>query len=433
MGLPEFKARVLKRIRGRADEIARLCSDLVKVPSENPPGDMTEMAGFICDWLSERGLRPERHEPKKGAINVLVSLGEAERPCLALGGHMDVVPAGDRKRWSVDPFSGEIRDGRVWGRGATDMKGGLACLLYALNAIAQEVEHLPGKLLLAITPDEETGGEHGTKWLVERGLLRGDACIMAEPSTIYASVVAEKGVCWLKLRAPGKPAHGSLPMLGENAIEKAVEAMEVLRGLEGLEARMPDELKPVIEASRELFKLFAPALAKELGLPPGRAVGITKALDHVTVNFGIIRGGTKVNMVPDSCELEVDVRVPPGLSPSDVLAWARERLAEAGLADVECSLIHSSEPNYTLPSEPIFRLLSANAKEIAGIDVKPIIITGGTDARFLRLKGIPAIHYGPGALHKAHAYDEFVEVRDLEVVTLVLAGTMLDFIYGRQA
>ena len=279
----------------------------------------------------------------------------------------------------------------------------------------------------------ETGGEHGARWLVEQGLLRGDACLMAEPSTIHASVVAEKGICWLKVRAPGRPAHGSLPMLGENAIEKAARAMEVLKGLEDLEVQVPEELAAVVESSRELFKSLAPSLAQELGLPPAKAEGITRALDHITVNFGIIRGGTKVNVVPEACELDVDVRVPPGFKPEEVLAWVRSRLAEAGLGDVSCEVVHSSEPNYTPPSSRIFGLLKANAKEIAGLDIRPIIITGGTDARFLRWRGVPTIHYGPGVLHKAHAYDEFVEVRDLKVATLVLAGTMLDFIFGWQA
>jgi len=428
----ELKERVLKRLRTEAEGVVKLCSGLVKVPSENPPGDMTEMAGFIRDWLAEQGLRAEAHEPKKGAINLIVRVGDAEEPCLALGGHMDVVPAGDRERWSVDPYSGEVRDGRVWGRGATDMKGGLACLMFALAAIAREVEHLPGTLLLAITPDEETGGQHGARWLVEQGLLHGDACLMAEPSTIHASVVAEKGICWLRLRAPGRPAHGSLPMLGENAIEKAARAMEVLKGLEELEVKVPEELAAVVESSRELFRLLAPSLAEELGLPPEKAAGIARALDHITVNFGIIKGGTKVNMVPEACELDVDVRVPPGFRPEDVLAWVKSKLAEASLGDVSCEVVHSSEPNYTPPSSRIFGLLRANAREIAGLDVRPIIITGGTDARFLRWRGVPTIHYGPGVLHKAHAYDEFVEVRDLKVATLVLAGTMLDFILDRQ-
>ncbi|OYT51512.1 succinyl-diaminopimelate desuccinylase [Candidatus Bathyarchaeota archaeon ex4484_135] len=423
--LRELKNKVLREVERMSDEIIRLCSDLVKIPSENPPGDMREIAGFASDWLSDRGFSPEKHEAEKGAVNVLVRAGDG-RPCLILNGHMDVVPAGDRSRWSFDPYSGEVRDGKVLGRGATDMKGGLACIMSALVACSKALEELPGSVLLSLVPDEETGGQKGTKWLVEKGLLKGDACIIGEPSSIYASLVGEKGVCWLRLTARGRPAHGSLPMLGVNAIEKVVEAMSVLKELASLEARLPEDISEVITGS----KLVLRTMLSQMGVPDRLLEGAMEAIDHITVNFGIIRGGVKVNVVPDSCVLEVDMRIPAGLTPQEVKAKVDEMLEEAGLKEIECELVQASEPNYTPPSERVFKLLDANAREIVGMGLVPFFMTGASDARFLRAAGIPTVHYGPGELHTAHAYDEYVRTDHLIIATKVIACTIIDFLGG---
>ena len=421
-----LKEEVVKRVEGMSEDIIRLCSDLVRIPSENPPGDMTEIAGFASDWLSDRGLSPRSYEPEKGAISILAEVGEG-RPRLILNGHMDVVPAGDRGRWSFDPYSGEVRDGKVLGRGATDMKGGLACVMSALVACLEALEVLPGSVVLSLVPDEETGGEKGTGWLVEQGLLDGDACIIGEPSTIYASLVGEKGVCWLRLRARGRPAHGSMPMLGVNAIEKAVRAMELLRELPSVEVEIPEDVREVVDSSKMVLRFFL----AQMGVGEPLLSEAVNAIDHLTVNFGVISGGVKVNVVPDACTLDVDIRVPAGLSPGDVKAKVDEMLEEAGLEEVECELVHGSEPNYTPPSEAIYRLLAANAREVLGLEIRPFFMTGASDARFLRLKGIPTVHYGPGELNLAHAYDEFVRTDHLVMATKVIAATIVDFLGGR--
>mgnify|MGYP000636768958 CR=1 FL=1 len=239
--------------------------------------------------------------------------------------------------------------------------------------------------------------------------------------------MGEKGVCWLRLTAKGRPAHGSLPMLGVNAIEKMAKAMSVLEGLRELGGRPPEEISEVVRNSKSVLK----AMLSQIGVPEELVEKAADAIDHVTVNFGVIRGGVKVNVVPDTCVLEVDTRVPAGLRPEDVRARAEEMLREAGLGDVTCEIVHSSEPNYTPPSERIFRLLDSNAREVIGVSLTPFFMTGASDARFLRLAGIPTVHYGPGELQTAHAYDEYVRADHLPVATKVIACTVVDFLGGR--
>ena len=417
------KEKVQRLIDERREEILQLCSDMVRIPSENPPGDMGEMASFLRGFLEERGFAVEAYEPEKGRINLVARIGSGE-PTLILNGHMDVVPAGDRERWDFPPYCGELREGKILGRGATDMKGGLTSLIAAFVAVSQAVGDLPGTLVLTIVPDEETGGEYGSRWLVETGKVRGEACLIGEPTSMVGSFVGEKGICWLRLSARGVPAHGSLPMLGENAIEKLAAAFPILHTIEREEVEIPEDVREIVEASKALYRgmLADRGLADEAKLE-----AVAGALDHSTVNIGVIKGGSKVNIVPESCSADVDVRVPVGTTPAKVRDRVVELLRERGLADIECELVSYSNPNYTSPSERIYTLLSRNAKDILGIDLKPLFVTGATDGRFFRLGGIPAINYGPGELALAHAYNEYVRAEDVIRAAKVIAGTIVDF------
>ena len=417
------KERAQRFIDERREEILQLCSDMVRIPSENPPGDMGEMASFLRGFLKDRGFAVEAYEPERGRINLVARIGSGE-PTLILNGHMDVVPAGDRERWDFPPYCGELREGKILGRGATDMKGGLASLLAAFVAVSQVAGDLPGTLVLTLVPDEETGGEYGSRWLVETGKVRGEACLIGEPTSMAGSFVGEKGICWLRLSARGVPAHGSLPMLGENAIEKLAAAFSVLHTIEREEVEVPEGVREIIEHSKALYRrmLAERGLADEAKLE-----AVAGALDHSTVNIGVIRGGSKVNIVPESCSADVDIRVPAGTTPAEVRDRVVELLRERGLTDIECELVLESSPNYTLPGERIYALLSRNAKDILGIDLRPLFVTGATDGRFFRLSGIPAINYGPGELALAHAYNEFVRAEDVINAAKVIAGTILDF------
>jgi len=423
MGDEVLKARLQAAIEARRDEIVALCSDLIKFPSENPPGDMTEIAGWLQEYLEKRGFKVKTYAPEKGRISVVTQLDGGPGRTLVLNGHMDVVPAGDTSRWDFPPFCGDVRDGKILGRGATDMKGGLTAVIAVMVLLSEMGERLPGKLILTAVPDEETGGEFGSQWLVESGTVTGDACLIGEPATVLGTFVGEKGLCWLKLTARGRPAHGSMPAMGENAIMKMAAALPLIQQIEEDHVDIPADIAEIVAGSKVLFsKMLEGVAGKE------RAALVGHCLDHSSVNVGVIHGGSKTNMVPDKCVVEVDIRVPAGTTPDAVRDRVVGLLEKAGLGDIECEFLARSNPSYTPPTEEIYQLVVANAKQVTGIEPKPLFVTGGTDGRFFRWKGIPAICYGPGELEGAHAYNEYVKVDNLISATKVVAGVIVDYL-----
>lgn len=419
-----LKKVVSTHIDETSEEIIELCSKLVKIPSENPPGDMSEIASFLQTYLEERDVEVQTYEPKKGRISLVCHIGNKEEPGLILNGHMDVVPAGNKDRWDFPPFSGEMKEGKILGRGSTDMKGGLTSLIAAFLAINQHVDNMPGSITLTMVPDEETGGEFGTSWLIDSGKVTGDACIVGEPGSLDKTYIGEKGACWLRLSAQGVPAHGSLPVLGENAIEKLAPAIPLIQkiGLEKVD--IPTEIQEIIQLSKKFF------IETTKGKTQGQK-SVGDVLDHNTVNIGMVSGGSKINMVPESCTAEVDIRIPPGTSAEEVEKQVQELLANEDL-DVTCELIMASDPNYTEPKERIYSLLTQNVKEITGSDIQPLFATGFTDGRFFRLSDIPTLNYGPGDVSYIHGFNEYITAEDIITATKVISNTIIDYFFPPQ-
>lgn len=249
--------------------------------------------------------------------------------------------------------------------------------------------------------------------MVRDGVLVGDAAIVAEPSGGFRYYIGgEKGLCQVKLVARGgRPAHGSLPVLGDNAIMKLIRAIgkaeELIDEFNRGGIKLPSELMEAIENSAEVY-LEASRGGSGLNLALS---DFERVVGTVSFNPGVIRGGSKINMVPDYAELELDMRVPPGgVSPNQVINHLKSGLS--GIADVE--VLDTSEPNYTSPGETIVRLIHEGIERVLGATPKPIIVTGATDGRYLRARGgIPTVVYGPGELALAHAYNEYVTIDDL--------------------
>ncbi|MBO8142569.1 MAG: ArgE/DapE family deacylase [Firmicutes bacterium] len=399
-------------------EAVDLTARLIQFPTENPPGDVSEAVAFVEQYLAQRGIESRILAPRPGKVNLLARIkGNRPGPTLILNGHIDVVPSGTRDGWAWDPYGGEIRDGYILGRGATDMKGGLAGLITAFVA-ASRVRDLPGELVLTVVCDEETGGREGTQWLLETGQVTGDGCIIGEPSR-QQPTIGQKGACWLRLSTRGVPAHGSLsPIIGNSAIRTMAEAVETVYRIFDRQWPMPPEIAEVVRRSQE-------SLVKERGIPE-----LAQVFERVTVNAGVIRGGDKINMVADRCEAEIDMRVPWGTRSEEVVAHLREMLQARGLEVEIESLRWRSEPNYTLPSEPVVQSVLWGIRQVSGAEVSPVFQYASSDARHFRTHGIPTIQCGPGELDGIHGYNERVAVQDVIQFTQVYGAAIAGFLTG---
>ena len=400
-------------------KLLQLCSDLIQIPSVNPPGEMEAITSFICSYLDAHNISYEVLRPTPTAPNIVASLGKKGGRRLILNGHSDVVPPGNPERWDFDPFCSDIREGKIWGRGASDMKCGLAGLLFAMGILADEGVALNGEVLLTIVPDEEVSGPWGTKWLVENGIANGDACIIAEPSGYFNCEIGQKGCCWLKLTVAGMPAHGSLaPFVGDNAIEKLMRVLSRITQIRSIPARYDDQIALVMEDSKKNAR-------RRL-----TAKGAAHVLNHCSVNIGKISGGTKINMVPDYAEAEVDIRIPLGISTQTVEEEICRIIQESGVSDVEYSFGWRSEPNNTPRSAEIVEVLAKNVEEIWNEPLTRTYQWASSDARFFRYAGIPTLQYGPSTPAGIHSYNETAEIKDVVNITKVYLCTILDYING---
>lgn len=414
--------KMIKIIEKRQNELTKLCSELVQAKSENPPGDVSEAAQVCKEFLEKEGIRLQVFEPFKGHQTVIGIVGKG-KPSLILCGHIDVVPAGDISKWTMAPYKGEIKQGRLYGRGSTDQKSGVAAQLMAIAAAKDSEEELSGTVTVANVPDEEAQGPGGVIWLLENKKLNGDACLITEPTGNldgnYSIVAGERGTCWLKISAIGKPAHGSVPARGRNAIEMLTEFLPRLKVLESEAVETPKDAEMLVKNGEGEQR----RLARKDGIVP--ASSLVKTLTHYTVNVGVIAGGTKTNVVPERCDAEVDIRVPAGGHPDGVLGFVRCMLPE----NFEVSLINKTMPSYTPASDPFIDAIQKGARPVLGYAPPPTYMPATTDGHFFReMLGIPAASFGPGCGELAHTYDEFVYVKDIKNTAKVYANVIADFV-----
>ncbi len=414
--------RGLKQIERESKSLARFCGQLIRFPTENPPAIMTEITEFIRDWLKDYGVSSRIHSKEKGKEHLVSNLGRKAEPGLVFYGHADVVPAGDRKRWSFPPYSGKTTtDGKVLGRGASDMKGGLAALLLAFKVLGQLDIKLRKNLQLITVPDEENfdPARKLLYKLIDAGVVAGEGCIMGEPTGQDAIGVGDRGDLWLRLKATGKPAHGSSPVLGDSAILRLNGALDALAAIWNDEPPIPGEVKEVLPFSEELVEQYATMMGAA-----GRLMEAKKLLTHTSVNIGTIRGGTMINMVPDSAEADIALCLAPSITAAKAMERTTELLANTGVV-VEKLL--ESDPNFTSPKLEFINILGKASHSIMGSDPKPFLSTGTSDAHAFRLRGIPTVWFGPGNMTVIHGYDENVDAKELTGFAKTYFRTAVEF------
>lgn len=349
-----------------ASDIARA---LVQIPSVNPDGDPgtaqtgeAACAEWLAEFLSAAGAEAGLREVLPGRPNVVARFPSDSpgKPRILFAPHTDTVSV---TGMTIEPFSGEVREGRLYGRGATDTKGPMASMLWALKEAAPLLPSLPYEIWFAGLMGEEAG-QHGAKALSAQEKF--DFVIAGEPTGLNV-VHTHKGSAWLSLHTTGVAVHASKPEAGVNAIYKMCEAVETICG----------EIVPM------LAKLSDPVLG------------------HPTASVGTIIGGSKVNIVPDSCRAVVDLRTIPGQDISGI-----EQVLRARIPDIEISMT-VSDPLYTDPGHPLVQVLQRCGAGLAGAP-------WFCDAAVFASAGCPAIAMGPGSIAQAHTCDEFISLDDLE-------------------
>jgi acetylornithine deacetylase/succinyl-diaminopimelate desuccinylase-like protein len=410
------KADLLQEINRAENSLAELCADMIRCGAGSAPSDTRRCIAVVAQLMGQHGIPFEIEEPQPGLQSLLAIQGSAHGPTVVLNAHLDVFPADDATLWTYAPFSGKIEDGRIYGRGACDMKAGAASSITAFLLLASLAPRLRGRLVLMLVADEETGGHWGTDYLLRtRDDLHADACLIGEPSGTRALRVGEKGQLWLELSAQGASYHSGLAN-GDEPIFRVARAISLLHDeFVGRPGRIPSAMTPVIENSRRYA--WVPEFA-----------GRQWVLDHISVNVGTIEGGIRTNIAPRDCRASVDIRLPFGIEPDALTGEIKELFAKANLDVVVSPLLHTPYPaTFTDPDDPLIHVATRNIEQVVGCTPDVIVNPTFTDARFFRIRGYPTVVFGPTPYGMAQP-DEYVTVEDLLTTAKVHAGTAWDLL-----
>ncbi len=383
--------RFLVKIESLENDLIGLTRDLVRIPSENPPGNEEEVAQYVSNQLESIGFKIEFVEPKPKRVNTLGNLeGIGNGSNFLFNGHYDTVPVGNLEFWAMDPHEGAVRDGKIYGRGAGDMKGGIASAVIAARALMECGIQLKGNFMIHAVADEETGSSYGTRYLVENGYetrKNVDLAVIGEGSVYKDQIFARtavRGLQWLKIISKGKAVHGSRPEEGVNAVLNMCKILLALN--EHNFKYTPHDLLP----------------------KPTIAAGT------------LINGGTKENVIPELCEAVCDIRVIPSMSSSDVINEAQDVINELKEEDptinAEVSSLFWWPTSEISKSEDVFQIAQKAVKNVAGYELLPRGTSGSNDTAWLTgIAKIPAMAFGPGDNYQsgAHGANEWVSIERL--------------------
>ncbi|RBQ69096.1 hypothetical protein FVER53590_09046 [Fusarium verticillioides] len=424
------KESLLEALRADEDDQTSFLQKFVQADSPNPPGDTSKAAAVITQYLSTKGIHYELVDVHgDGKVSVVSDFegGKGPGQRVVLNGHIDVFPVGDGSGWSRGPWSGDIVDGRLHGRGVVDMKSGTASLIIAYAFLYERRHLLSGSVALCAVADEETGGKWGTKFLIEQDKSRwgGDLMLCAEPGGLETIRFAEKGTLRLTATVNTKGALGPYLHLSKGAIRTACAFInEVIDAVESLPVNLPDDMET---------HLKNPVVKRAVDQAMGP--GTTAIIARPTVNIGTINGGLKVNMIPETCNFELDIRMPVGLVAETVLDLINNIIPKYKPARIEINeQAAASNPfSYSPIDHPIIGHLQRNSKSIqVNVDPPipvPIPSMGGTDCKHYRYAHIPAYVFGCNPTTMA-SVNESASIDEFHHVTKVHAAAVWDYLAG---
>ena len=418
--------RILSEVDRAADEIVQFTADLVRIPTVNPPGEAYDAcARFLGEYFERRALGVEyiaaegraEHTTRHPRVNVIGSRRGGPGPVVHLNGHIDVVPAGDG--WTVNPFGGLVRDGKIFGRGACDMKAGIAAAVFAVEAIERAGLTLPGTVEISGTVDEESGGFAGVAHLAESGRIakgRTDYVIIPEPLNVDRICIGHRGVYWFEVTARGRIGHGSMPFLGVSAIDGMGRLLQSVREI----------LMPALASRRTAVPVVPPAAR------------------HATINVNGIDGGQPVGgiqtpCVADLCRAVFDRRflIEEGFDATkkEIAELVARVSGDTGAAGVRFELrdLMVVHPVKTPDDSPVVAAVDRAIRRVLGRPAELVASPGTYDHKHVKgIAGIPhCIAYGPGELEMAHQPDEYCRIDDLVNATKVIAVSTLDLMGAR--
>ncbi|WP_375572723.1 M20/M25/M40 family metallo-hydrolase [Seohaeicola saemankumensis] len=396
-------------------KLIEMTQAMVRLDSQTPPSDTRAMADLAAGFLKDLPrIKLTFYEGEAPVMNLVAELdGGLPGPRTILSGHIDTYPVGHVADWTTDPLGGEIRDGRIFGRGSADMKGAVAVLIAVMRDFANRGT-FRGSLVLALAGDEERMGELGTQWLIDNvPEVKADGVLVADVGGPRAIRIGEKGMLWLDLRAAGRQAHGAHVHAGQNALDRLIDAVTALREIEELRPTPPEDAVAIINAASAVEEADGPA-ARE-------------TMTRMTMNLGVLQGGLTANLVPSEASAGIDIRIPIGLSTTTVHQAVSGILANH--PDVSWQVTRSYEPTWTASTSPLAQACIRAAKKALGGQIWMDGRIGGSDSRLWRRAGYPCIAIGltPSNLGSPDESCEIKELRELkQVYTAILERLHID-------
>ena len=400
-GLPAFGDGMEHRLCASVDEgvLVSLAKELIRLKSEAPPGEEGRVGAFIASYLEDCGYCVALQEVACGRFNVLAASEDRPGPRLLFNGHLDVVPAGDETKWQSPPYEPELREGKLFGRGAADMKGAIACMLYVAGLIRKQRIPLAGQLQFLFNVDEENKNAGLFRYVKEP--MRSDKVVVGEATELKVAT-CHRGVMAVTCTVRGRSAHASRPGQGVNAITRAMALMEKIRQLN-----------------------------EKLASVPASSCG------HGSIEATMISGGSKVNVIPDVCRFSLDRRLALGETQEACLAQLEDcaRAMRLKMPDFECSfeVTAFSPPHEVQIDHPFVLAARAAVESITQEACPPCAFPATCEAGHFagRLK-CPVIILGPGSIREAHTVDEFVEASELTACARIYAALILNQLYKEE-
>ncbi|HUK84414.1 MAG TPA: M20/M25/M40 family metallo-hydrolase [Candidatus Acidoferrum sp.] len=445
-------------LRDIEQEITILLSNLIRINTTNPPGNETQAATFIAEYLAKDGFKTEIIESSSGRGNAITKLkGTGEKPSLLLLSHIDVVAANPGE-WTVNPFAGTIKNGYVYGRGAYDMKCMTAIEIMVLKLLKRNNTKLKGDVVLAATADEEMGGEEGAGYLLRNHKEKlwcpyvinegGGLAFPSKKGYVFPIQTAEKGILWLRIKAKGTPGHGSTPNMADNAIMRMNKVVNILGNYKAETKYVPTLKQFLAEMGKhdpEINQIFSRLLANplqseqildELAKKDRALAEEIRPRTKMTIAPTVIQGGVKENIIPSDCEAVFDCRILPGQDVNKTFTLIKDLLQDVGLEKLSFEFIQKHDGSESTTETPLYNTIVTVLKEFEPkCGITPTLTTGGTDSRFFREAGSICYGYQPmipdepndQLERRMHGIDERITIENLVYGTSILHETVKRF------